>query len=613
MMLEYNMVDENSVVENYFNEIYSAKLKDNHTSLLSPTYYEVEQYTTQEGSVRYKKKVDPISLNTINHFAVPQDHTCSISYMFLDSDYSYVSESNYERLDDTDIKVNEYSNFITPNENGNTFTHYNNIPMLRSDRVRLYFVNGYDFSNIYGILMRVSLDKMENGVLDLCNFVITRNNAYSLISYLTSPIIFGDDVYDRYIEINLPAVYDIMYHEQNHDFYRDMAVKDNQTLKLQFSYIMDDDIQVKNINIPLTQIIRGSAAARPVNGFFTKDSTLKGTIPVNAINSDNLGVYISECPDLPYIEFYATWKDEPLTKDIVWKFNKGIVLYDKSLVRGVVNYEVSDDYSPEYNMRKWVAMHEIKCNFCKDDKVLKEETYSMSQIFVNDMDQVKFYYRPLIFDEQLCTEVNVIQVVYTMRFVNVDDKVQFVKIGTISLYDNMSKYYAKGSTLRISDTKPFRIYNKIVDNVQSLPVNGANISNNQQTKYVKVYYDTSNITLYDNGANYVPYTYTLNMSQVPKVYKFIFRKSVSGGKYSYMDLTNGYYKLMFRDSAGNTITIDPTHSSNMNMYLGELEFEINAANVNRLMNVNYNDRKMSIISYGDNGYMSSLYDFMYNI
>jgi hypothetical protein len=103
------------------------------------------------------------------------------------------------------------------------------------------------------------------------------------------------------------------------------------------------------------------------------------------------------------------------------------------------------------------------------------------------------------------------------------------------------------------------------------------------------------------------------MSQVPKVYKFVFRNTTTDGKYSNIDLSNGSYKLMFRDVAGNVIQIAPTYSNNMNLYLGELEFEITSDHIGKLMGVVEGNKKMSIVSSGENGYMTSLYDFMYNI
>ena len=633
MMLEYNMLGETGGENTNINDLYLIKTKDEHYGLFCPSSYEIEN----DGDGGYKKMFNPKSLNTINHLTVPKDKSGSLWYMFLDSDYKYCTSENYydfyssdfnlDYNDDfdkddacTDLKINEYAKHLDYIDGGAKYKLYSDIVGLRSDSVRLYFVNGYDFSNIYGLTMRVYLNLHTTDgfdkYVDLCNFAVTRNNAYILTSYLSSPIIFGNNIYDRYIEVKLPCIYDMMVNNNSdvtiHEFYNDINVIDRQTVKLQFTYIMEDDVTVSDVEVDTVELVKKTITSRPVNCLYSNDSILKGTIPTENINSDNIGVYIAESPDLPYIEFYGTWKDQPLTKDIVHRFNRGIVLYDKSLVMRDYTYEVDDDYKVEYNLRKWVAMHEIKCYFCNNDNILKEETYSMSQIFVNDEDDVKFYYRPLIFDERLSMDVNHIKIVYNMRLVNVDDKVQFLKTATLAIEENNTmKYYAKGTTLGFSDTRPIKVYNKIMEGVQ--PVNVKQNSTKQTTKYVKVYYDSSNVTLYENGTGYVPYSYILNMSQLSKTYKFIFRNTTGDGKYSMIDLSNGSYKLAFKDNGGNMVTIEPTYSNNMNLYLGELEFEITTGHVDKLQNVQEGDRKMSIVSYGENGYMSSMYDFMYKI
>lgn len=630
-MLEYNMLGENGGNDSNINDMYVIKTKDDHISLFLPSNYEIEPKS--EGG--YKKKFNPDSINTINHLTVPNDKEGSLWYMFLDSDYSYCNGMNYydfyssdfnsdynndydkEGLCDDD-KVNEYYKHIEYLDSGVKFELYKGITNLRYDSIKLYFVNGYDFSNIYGLSMRMSLNLVTDGedkFVDLCNVAITKNNAYMLMKYMSSPIIFGNNIYDRYIEIKVPCIYDLMNNNNGkdpHPFYDVVNVIDNQSVKMHFGYIMDDDVEIKTIDYEPSQLPFRDNVNKQVNCIYSFDSVLKGTIPTKKINSDNIGVYIAESPDLPYIEFYGTWKDQPLSKEIVWKFNKGIVLYDQSMVNRDAIYEVDDDYQVQYNMRKWIAVHELKCSFCKGTKVLKEETYSMSQIFVNDTDDIKFKYRPLIFDERLGMDVDYIQVVYTMRLINVDDKVQFLKIGTLSIDGpSVAKYYAKGTTLGFSDTRPFKVYNKIIESVN--PVKPEQQMNTQQTKYVKVYYDSTNVTLYDGSNSYIPYSYTLNMSQIPKVYKFTFRNTNSDGKYTYIDLSNGSYKLVFKDAGGNVIQIEPTYSNNMNLYLGELEFELTSTHTNKLINVMEGDRRMSIVSVGENGYMSSMYDFMYNI
>ena len=78
-------------------------------------------------------------------------------------------------------------------------------------------------------------------------------------------------------------------------------------------------------------------------------------------------------------------------------------------------------------------------------------------------------------------------------------------------------------------------------------------------------------------------------------------------------MSNGYYKLMFKDEGMETNLIDPTFSTNMNLYIGELEFNFNMTILNKMAAVPEEDRKMSIVAYNEDGSVSSMFDFMYLI
>ena len=80
-----------------------------------------------------------------------------------------------------------------------------------------------------------------------------------------------------------------------------------------------------------------------------------------------------------------------------------------------------------------------------------------------------------------------------------------------------------------------------------------------------------------------------------------------------MDMSNGYYKLLFRDEGGNNNLIDPTFSTNMNLYVGELEFNFNTSMINKMLAVSEEERKMSIVAYNEDGTVSSMFDFIYSI
>ena len=635
MMFEYVMHEgPNNADESNPTSFIYTKLKDNHTLLLSPISYECVKTIDEKSNDKYKIMKNPLSINTLNHTVVPSDAQDSMFFHFLDPDYKYIDESIMNDIYYNQVKARMYGKHMLNPFNNNSApleNYYSNITDVRWDSARLYFVNGYDFSNIYGIYMRISVSgndiKDINGkiietdrIIDLCDIFINKSTFYKLCKFSINPTMFGNNIYDRYIEVNVACVWDLIKNKYNHNHYdtelfEALNINDDTQIKLSFAYITEDDMAMRILN--LNEYTDADKYEFPnidkdnIVLDFTRSSVLNGIIPRVDLNSDNLGAYISECHDMPYLIFYATWRDKPLTAHTVWSFNKGIRLYDRSLIRDDYEEEVDDDYKPEYDMKKWLVIHEIKCSFCMADHVVKEETYSMTQIFVNDTDPNKFYYRPIIFDEAVGMYIDNVQIVYTMRLVNSHDKIQFVKISTLSLHGNMSRYYVKGTSLKIADLTPYKVYNKIIEHKHESihNQNGA-----QKTKYIKVFYNSTEVVLDDQG-NVVngEYNYTLNVSQAPKSYKFVFKTLGSNGTYSYMDMSNGYYKLFFRDEGGNNNLIDPTFSTNMNLYVGELEFNFNTSMINKMLAVSEEERKMSIVAYNEDGTVSSMFDFMYSI
>ena len=635
MMFEYVMHEgPNNADESNPTSFIYTKLKDNHTLLLSPISYECVKTIDEKSNDKYKIMKNPLSINTLNHTVVPSDAQDSMFFHFLDPDYKYIDESIMNDIYYNQVKARMYGKHMLNPFNNNSApleNYYSNITDVRWDSARLYFVNGYDFSNIYGIYMRISVSgndiKDINGkiietdrIIDLCDIFINKSTFYKLCKFSINPTMFGNNIYDRYIEVNVACVWDLILNKYNHNHYdtelfEALNINDDTQIKLSFAYITEDDMAMRILN--LNEYTDADKYEFPnidkdnIVLDFTRSSVLNGIIPRVDLNSDNLGAYISECHDMPYLIFYATWRDKPLTAHTVWSFNKGIRLYDRSLIRDDYEEEVDDDYKPEYDMKKWLVIHEIKCSFCMADHVVKEETYSMTQIFVNDTDPNKFYYRPIIFDETVGMYIDNAQIVYTMRLVNSHDKIQFVKISTLSLHGNMSRYYVKGTSLKIADLTPYKIYNKIIEHKHESIYNQNSV---QKTKYIKVFYNSTEVVLDDQGnvAN-GEYNYTLNVSQAPKSYKFVFKTLGSNGTYSYMDMSNGYYKLFFRDEGGNNNLIDPTFSTNMNLYVGELEFNFNTSMINKMLAVSEEERKMSIVAYNEDGTVSSMFDFMYSI
>ena len=597
-------------------------LADGHHAIFSTVEKEVVKIGTE-----YVKRdnADIITLNNILHMAIPADEKSSNLFYFINNDYSLVDENVYTELNSDNIIVKEYGKYCKLNTTGTSlssdnseekFEIFNTSESLGFDVIKLYFVSGYDFSDIFAGLLRLSVPRNDGKFLDLCNFIYTKGIVHKYIKFMTKPIIFGNFIYDKYIEIAVPSVKNFYKVPYNDKTLGDILLGDNgnnayePNVRILFSYIDEDDKKISDINVYDRNILLETY--KNVKCIFSKTNSISGIIPTQNLTSDNLGVYIAESPDYPYLEFYGTWKGEPLTNDIVNKFNISIKLYDRAYVRKEATYEVSKDYEVGSNLNQWVVIHEITSELIDTNlNIVKTETYSMSQIFLpTDTDTPRFYYRPILFDDQsLSLEGLTLHIKYLMRFINVEDGIQFLKQGSLSLTD-LNKYNIRLAKLNFNTT-PYKVFNKIVENKQTLAL--TNTSNKLKSKYVKVFYDSTQITLDVNGEAYGNNTYTLALSRSPKNYKFTFKQRDFNNNLKYFDLSDAYYKLYVKESNGNEIVVEPTYSNNMNIGLGELEFNLNTSIINKLKEVSPADRKMSIVCYNTDGTLTSMYDMNFTI
>ena len=597
-------------------------LADGHHAIFSTIEKEVVKIGTE-----YVKRdnADIITLNNILHMAIPADEKSSNLFYFINNDYSLVDENVYTELNSDNIIVKEYGKYCKLNTTGTSlssdnseekFEIFNTSESLGFDVIKLYFVSGYDFSDIFAGLLRLSIPRNDGKFLDLCNFIYTKGIVHKYIKFMTKPIIFGNFIYDKYIEIAVPSIKNFYKVSYNDKTLGDILLGDNgnnayePNVRILFSYIDEDDKKISDINVYDRNILLETY--KNVKCIFSKTNSISGIIPTQNLTSDNLGVYIAESPDYPYLEFYGTWKGEPLTNDIVNKFNIFIKLYDRAYVRKEATYEVSKDYEVGSNLNQWVVIHEITSELIDTNlNIVKTETYSMSQIFLpTDTDTPRFYYRPILFDDQsLSLEGLTLHIKYLMRFINVEDGIQFLKQGSLSLTD-LNKYNIRLAKLNFNTT-PYKVFNKIVENKQTLAL--TNTSNKLKSKYVKVFYDSTQITLDVNGEAYGNNAYTLVLSRSPKNYKFTFKQRDFNNNLKYFDLSDAYYKLYVKESNGNEIVVEPTYSNNMNIGLGELEFNLNTSIINKLKEVSPADRKMSIVCYNTDGTLTSMYDMNFTI
>jgi len=475
------------------------------------------------------------------------------------------------------------------------------IESIPYDTIKLHISTGYAFDKSYGFHIKVYVksnnDVQENAVL----LDYSYNKSFSKFNYSIEPIYFSNRVYDKYIELQIPSI--------NY-----LSLNTTSTL----GSILNIKNQLNNINIcyndlyeenyteydldAINSTIYNSSDKLKINcGEFNIESKNATSIPLTAV-SDNYGINISESTTGDYIEYYSTWKGEPLNSNIVSKFNTIIPLYNLSKTTFNKRYEESGLTSTDM----WYVSHNVKVYLsCGDEQYLLDDITNTQ--FFKESNGTKFYYKPIparINELGISvTDIDSIVFRYKASLINAVDGTgtQIMREGSLAV--NPTKYIINtADKLSISDKFDYTIYNKIIKNNQILESN----KETSKIKYTKVFYNSNNINLKDNTG-----TFILSLGNSPKNYKFVFTQTDSDNATQYVNFSNSYYKLYSRDINGADIYVDATYSENMNPILGELEFYIPISIIKKLKAVPNTSRFLSIVAINQDNTISSVYEFTY--
>jgi len=106
----------------------------------------------------------------------------------------------------------------------------------------------------------------------------------------------------------------------------------------------------------------------------------------------------------------------------------------------------------------------------------------------------------------------------------------------------------------------------------------------ETNKYIKVFVDTTTITLNAFNEIYPQGTGPLFLKSNDSVYKFKFEKFDNNNNRINVDLSGAYnYALTFSLSDNTKIEVSPTYSTNMNTTIGEIEFKLSSDQINKLL------------------------------
>jgi hypothetical protein len=471
------------------------------------------------------------------------------------------------------LDITQYVNLFDSSTNVSSVGQYNH------DTIKLHFVSGYNFDDIAGFLCQIRAMSESGNLVDLSNFTYIKQadalSSAAVVQFSSNVLHLGNKFYDKYILFKIPSV---------------QALSSDRSTLLGNSLLINALSDIYIIYSEIDSVI---------NNTFIANEYSNVQIPVSSV-ADNFNCIIYESTYGDFIEYYATWADDVIGQHMADIESGRIKLYTSNNPND--NYQEFADIYGEASA-KWVLMHEI---YVYESMIGNGGGASLlTQKFVftqEDNFASSNMFRPVLRNADLDTSY-IIQ--YVCRLLNRMDGTQIIRKASFASMDP-KKYGLKFTRLNVDNIIPYNVYNKIESE------KSANLVNNKvtQTKYTKLYFDTTTVVLNYNNEVFPQGTGPLFLKSNDSIYKFKFEKFSTSNSKINVDLSGAYnYALTFKLDDNSKIELSPTYSTNMNTVIGELEFKIMSSQIDKLMlqkNNNY-----SIIIKNADGTQYTFYEGVY--
>ena len=420
----------------------------------------------------------------------------------------------------------------------------------KHDTVKLHLVSGYNFNDVGGLLLQLRADSSA-GLVDLSNFtyinqaiVIGNSN---VMKFASNTLYLGNKFYDKYIELKIPSIQELASETVDTSLGQLLDIKSGSDVYITYSSI--DSI---------------------INNQFVISEIVNVQLPVTSA-ADNFNAFIAESTLGDYIEYYATWNDLIIGNYIGDIESGRIKLYTSNNPND--NYEsFTDTYGTQ--AIKWVVMHELNVY-----EYIGGSTRLLTQKFVftqEDNFSNPNYFRPVLKNADIDSSYSI---EYICRLMNRMDGTQIIRKAAFAS-TNPKKYGLLFTKLNVNNIIPYKVFNKI----EAEAVNNVVMTGRETNKYIKVFVDTTTITLNAFNEIYPQGTGPLFLKSNDSVYKFKFEKFDNNNNRINVDLSGAYnYALTFSLSDNTKIEVSPTYSTNMNTTIGEIEFKLSSDQINKLL------------------------------
>ena len=508
--------------------------------------------------------IDTPTNNSLQHLVVPMDELNTTWFLGNDN----INEKYF---------LNYCDGYLINDNYMNTKIQY--------DTIRLHILSGYSFNDIFGILVQVRTKNKNQEYIKLANWLYKKSNK----SYIfEKPIILNNKIYDKYIEFKIPSTKDIRsLSNVNENF--DELFGENSLNITNHNNIENVEIIYSTIANESVEPVYNDTYTEVIGSSFKLNELINIEIPYDS-ESDKFNIHLEESNDGNYLNFYCTWEDRPITLSTINAFNTRIKLYtsngykyDEDNNLNMYDADLSSEILESQN--RWIIYHEIVTSFYnKDGKLLQlPQTYNIQQTFrlVDANNPTTFNYNPII-NNNVISDVSFVTFEYTARLINRYDGTQIVRKGGLTSF-NVERYMTNNLKLNPNSITSYKVYNKINRIDESIKQSNSPV----KVKYVKEYVNSSNIELDNNGE--------ILLNRYGGKCLITLKQKTDNGNYNYLDLMNtSSYVLLFKDVNNVTNEINCTYSDNMNLMMGQLEFNISPTIAQKMYNVPDNDKIVAI-------------------
>ena len=415
------------------------------------------------------------------------------------------------------------------------------------DTVRIHIVSGYRLEDLQGLIVQIyGREAISGNTSILANSLYLNSSSRDILN--SRPILLGDQMYDRYIDVLIPSLKYI-----NTEFFNNPA----NPYSIGYQYTTDHNGFLYNSAIYVKVYeIKSLNTTNGITYLNTSDS-----YEVNVNQEDlysSLSAHIEEATDGDYFNYYPTYGGDFVDQFIADLNSSG---GDYVIINDIEVYEQ-------------IGAEQIL-------------SFSFSQVQQSGFDG-PLTYRPIL--KHAGTSVS-FSIDYTVRIYNKVNSFQIIRRASTTSF-NPRKYGKQLQKIALADQAyPLKVYNKVYGN-SPVTFTGTDYTSSFNTVYLPVFYERRNLvvqhkTLLANGTNPVNTDFyqsiyfgqgdaMIYLSDFDSYFKFIVAQiDAKSGALTYLDLTAGNISIAFKDASGNTIKIpsEPSDATN-SQAKGELVFHI---------------------------------------